>query len=209
MLKRTLDIAASLVGVGTTLPLLVSIAVIVRLTSARRRVLPPGTRRSPFRPFYILKFRNDGPGRARERLDRNGGGGSRITRWGGFCGRRKLDELPQLFNVLKGDISLVGHAGGAAVSRNVSPGLRGDPSGAARITDLASLTYRDEAAILGRAAEPEKAYVQEILPEKIRLAKEYVHRQSFWFDLAIIFRTIFALVRDRFGSGGRGNAGSS
>jgi lipopolysaccharide/colanic/teichoic acid biosynthesis glycosyltransferase len=69
------------------------------------------------------------------------------------------------------------------------------------ITDLASLKYRDEAAILGRAADPEVEYVQRVLPEKIRLAKEYVRRQSLPLDLAIIFGTLLHLLGDRMPKG--------
>ena len=80
------------------------------------------------------------------------------------------------------------------------------------ITDLASITYRDEAAVLAQAPDWEKAYVERVLPEKIRLAKEYIRRASFWFDLKLILRTIATLVGDRLGAGdggrGAGDEGS-
>jgi lipopolysaccharide/colanic/teichoic acid biosynthesis glycosyltransferase len=65
------------------------------------------------------------------------------------------------------------------------------------ITDLASIEYRDEAAVLGRAVDPEREYVERVLPEKIRLAKEYVRQASFWLDMQIIARTLWLLLRDR------------
>jgi lipopolysaccharide/colanic/teichoic acid biosynthesis glycosyltransferase len=119
----------------------------------------------------------------------------RITRAGTLLRRLKIDELPQLWNVLKGDMSLVGprpelpcyvdlfRSEYAEVLR-VRPGM----------TDLASLKYRDEATLLGQAADPRDEYIRRILPDKLRLAREYVGRSSVMFDLALIARTVAVLV---------------
>ena len=122
----------------------------------------------------------------------------RITRIGRILRQTKIDELPQLFNVLRGDMSFVGprpevpkyvemFRGDYAEILQVRPG----------ITDLASIAYRDEAALLGRMEEPERQYAEHVLPEKIRLAKEYVGRASFWFDLSLIARTLLVLLIPR------------
>ncbi|HKD38128.1 MAG TPA: sugar transferase, partial [Pirellulales bacterium] len=115
----------------------------------------------------------------------------RITRIGRFLRKWKLDELPQLFNVLKGDMSLVGPRPEVpryvdmfredyACVLSVRPG----------ITDPASLKYRDEASILAQSNDPEQTYVHEILPEKIMLAKEYVAQASLRGDIVLIWKTI-------------------
>jgi lipopolysaccharide/colanic/teichoic acid biosynthesis glycosyltransferase len=118
----------------------------------------------------------------------------RITRVGQYLRQTKIDELPQLINVLKGDMSLVGprpevpryvelfHKDYAEILR-MRPG----------ITDLASIKYRDEAAILGQSEHPEEEYVSSVLPEKIDLAKAYLNQSSFLFDIGLICKTLLKL----------------
>jgi len=119
----------------------------------------------------------------------------RITRVGVFLRARKLDELPQLLNVLAGDMSIVGprpevqhyvdmYSDEERRILSVRPG----------ITDFASLWNADEGAALAGAADPEQAYMERIRPEKIRLQLEYVRRQSLLTDLRIVMRTIGAVV---------------
>jgi lipopolysaccharide/colanic/teichoic acid biosynthesis glycosyltransferase len=120
----------------------------------------------------------------------------RITRVGRLLRATKVDELPQLFNVLRGDMSFVGPR--PEVRRYVemfADDYREILAVRPGITDLASILYRDEAAILGRAADPQAEYVGRILPHKIRLAKEYRHRSSLLFDVGVILQTILAVVR--------------
>jgi lipopolysaccharide/colanic/teichoic acid biosynthesis glycosyltransferase len=124
------------------------------------------------------------------------GADPRITQVGRILRKTKIDELPQLINIIKGEMSFVGPR--PEVPRyvelfrqdyeeilNVPPGL----------TDLASLQYRDEAEVLQRAENPEDEYIRRILPDKIRLAKEYLRRSSLSFDMTLIFRTLVALVK--------------
>jgi lipopolysaccharide/colanic/teichoic acid biosynthesis glycosyltransferase len=122
------------------------------------------------------------------------GNDPRITRIGRLLRKTKIDEFPQLINVLKGDMSLVGPRpelwpfvelfyGDYQEILDIRPG----------ITDLASLKYRDEAAILGRAEHPDQEYITHVLPDKIRLAKYYVRHSSLVFDLHIILTTLSAL----------------
>jgi lipopolysaccharide/colanic/teichoic acid biosynthesis glycosyltransferase len=122
------------------------------------------------------------------------GNDPRITRIGRMLRQTKLDELPQLINIVKGEMSFVGPR--PEVPRyvqlyqqeyqeilTVRPGL----------TDLASLKYRDEAALLARAANPEEEYITRVLPDKIRLSKDYIRRSSFLYDLGLIGKTISAV----------------
>ena len=124
----------------------------------------------------------------------------RITRVGRFLRRTKIDELPQLINVLKGDMSLVGPRPEVAhyvemFRADYEEILQVRPG----ITDPASLKYRDEASGLAQASDPERAYVERVLPEKIRLAKEYVAQASFGLDLMILAKTLYTCLGDRLG----------
>jgi lipopolysaccharide/colanic/teichoic acid biosynthesis glycosyltransferase len=120
---------------------------------------------------------------------------SRITTVGRLMRAMKIDELPQLVNVLRGEMSFVGPR--PEVSKYVEM-FREDYELILQmrpgITDLASIKYRHEAAILAHAADPEHEYVTRVLPEKIALAKEYLTRASLLFDLRLIVKTLLRIV---------------
>jgi lipopolysaccharide/colanic/teichoic acid biosynthesis glycosyltransferase len=197
-MKRFLDVLVAGTGLLLMSPVLFVAAIAVRITSPgpvlfwQERIGRGG------RPFSILKFRTMVQNAATIGGPITFGNDPRVTPVGRLLRKTKLDELPQLLNVLKGDMSLVGprpevrryvemfHEDYGAILQ-VRPGM----------TDLASIKYRDEQAILGSAADPEQEYVHVVLPEKIRLAKEYVARQSFWLDLRIILGTAACLLCDR------------
>ena len=192
------DIMAALAGVIVLAPLLAVAAAAVRLGSAGSVFFRQERIGRGGRPFFILKFRTMVSDAAKLGGPITFGDDPRITRVGRLLRKTKLDELPQLFNVLAGQMSLVGPR--PEVRRYVDM-FREDYNVILQvrpgITDLASIKYRDEAAVLGGAADPEQEYVRVVLPEKIRLAKEYVARRSFRLDLAILFGTAFSLARDR------------
>lgn len=124
-----------------------------------------------------------------------GGRDSRITRMGYYIRKYKIDELPQLLNVLIGNMSLVGPR--PEVRRYVD--LYNDEqkkvlSVKPGITDYASIEYSNENEILGKATDPEKVYIQEIMPAKLQLNLKYIAEQSIITDLKIIFRTIQKIV---------------
>jgi lipopolysaccharide/colanic/teichoic acid biosynthesis glycosyltransferase len=148
------------------------------------------------RPFTIWKFRTMRTGAAGSGPGVTADGDRRITRTGRWLRRLKLDELPQLWNVLAGDMSLVGprpelpeYVGlyPEAIRRkvlSVRPGL----------TDLATLTFIDESRELGQAADPERHYVESLLPRKLELAVRYVDHRSFSLDLRILLATLSSLL---------------
>ncbi len=197
VLKRSLDLVASLVGLVVISPLLIVIAAVMKISSPGPVFFRQERIGRNERPFFILKFRSmvaDAP-------DRGGqitfGADPRITTIGRLIRKTKIDELPQLLNVLRGEMSLVGPRPEVRkyvdmFAEDYKEILRVRPG----ITDLASVKYRDEAAILGAAADPEREYVERVLPEKIRLAHEYVRRQSLLLDMGIIFGTLFHIARD-------------
>jgi lipopolysaccharide/colanic/teichoic acid biosynthesis glycosyltransferase len=145
--------------------------------------------------FSIYKFRTMTAAPAAT-IELTVGSDRRITGAGQFLRHYKLDELPQLINVLQGAMSLVGPR--PEVPRYVAcypPELRAIVlSVAPGITDWASILYREESVILGRAADPERAYRETILPAKLDYYVRYVRERSFWTDLRIIFRTLAAIV---------------
>jgi len=148
-----------------------------------------------FRPFLIYKFRTMISDAPQKGCALTASGDPRVTRVGRILRQTKLDELPQLINVVKGEMSLVGprpevrkyveifHDRYKTVL-TVRPG----------ITDLASLKYRDESAILAAAENPEAEYVQRILPDKLQLAEDYVRRASLCLDLRLILQTLLKLL---------------
>jgi lipopolysaccharide/colanic/teichoic acid biosynthesis glycosyltransferase len=195
MLKRLLDIVGALVGLALTgLPML-AVALWVRLDSPGPVFFRQARVGRHGRMFRIHKFRT-------MRVDAESlgpqvtvGQDARITRAGAFLRAHRLDELPQFIDVLAGDMSLVGPR--PDVPRYVDqwpPALR-ERVLAVRpgITDPASLEFRGEADLLARAADPEREYLDVILPAKLACAADYADRATVWSDLRVIGRTIGVL----------------
>ena len=195
MMKRAFDIFAAGLGLVVCLPLFVVVAPLIKLDSQGPIFFKQIRMGKGFRRFHIYKFRTmvrDAPQRGRPVTV---GGDPRITRVGRLLRQYKLDELPQLLNVLKGDMSLVGPR--PEVPHYVdmfTERYRGILTVRPGITDLASLRYIDESELLNKTVKPEEEYVQKILPEKIRLAKVYIEHTGFLFDLFIIAQTLFKLM---------------
>jgi lipopolysaccharide/colanic/teichoic acid biosynthesis glycosyltransferase len=198
MFKRLFDVAASGLGLLVLSPILCATAAAVRLSSAGPVFFRQARVGRGGRPFFILKFRTMVQDAPKLGGPITFGRDPRITPVGNLLRKTKIDELPQLLNVLVGDMSLVGprpevpryvemFRDDYKVILQVRPG----------ITDLASIKYRDEAAILGNVADPEEEYVRVVLPEKIRLAKQYVANRSLRLDLTILFGTALRLACDR------------
>lgn len=195
MIKRTFDLVVSACGLVVLLPLLCLVALLVKWTSPGPVLFRQDRVGRGFRVFQILKFRSmvvDAPAQGGQLT---AGRDPRITPIGNLIRKTKIDELPQLWNVMVGDMSFVGPRPEVpryveAFHDDYEEVLQVRPG----ITDLASLKYRDESALLGSADDPEKMYLEEILPDKIRLAKEYIARSSLWFDLRLIVRTVLSMA---------------
>src|SRR5215204_1126576 len=183
MMKRVFDVIMAAVGLLLLTPILLLVSLLIKLDSPGPVFFTQERMGRKFRPFRIYKLRTMVPDAPRLGGKITAGADPRITRIGRYLRWMKVDELPQLLNVLKGDMSVVGprpevrqyvelFRSDYEEILQVSPG----------ITDLASMHYRHEAELLGRSENPEDRYVKEILPEKIKLAKEYLHRSSFFFD---------------------------
>ena len=196
MLKRTFDFLASLFGLLLLSPVILCIAVWVKCDSKgpifyrQVRVGKDG------REFKLLKFRSMRMGADRAGLLTLGDRDPRVTRSGFWLRKTKLDELPQLFNVLVGDMSLVGPR--PEVPKYVAlytPEQREILSVRPGITDAASVEMRNEAELMAQQADPEGYYVNVQIPLKIKLAKEYIAQQSLLSDLKLIVRTIGVMFK--------------
>src|SRR4051794_9134 len=184
-LRRTLDVCAATVALLLLSPLLLVLALLVRASSAGPALFVQQRSGRYGRPFRLLKFRT-------MRSDASGmqitvAGDPRVTRVGALLRRTKLDELPQLWNVLRGDMSLVGPRPEVpryvdcldAEQRQVLAVRPG-------ITDPASLAFRDESELLSRCENPERAYREDILPHKVALSLDYLARRTVWNDVGVL-----------------------
>ncbi len=201
MFKRLLDVSLALFLLGLTLPLMVCAAILVKMDSEGPVIFRQERMGRNFRRFWLYKLRTmnlhgDGPAYTL-------GADPRITRAGRWLRKFKIDELPQLWNVLCGDMSLVGPRPvipslaiefDCAYTRllTVRPGL----------TDPASLRYSNETEILARAADPLRYFKTVVTPEKLRISQDYLQRADALSDLSIMFWTMLVLLspslRERF-----------
>ena len=196
MAKRAFDLLGASLGLLLLSPLLLAIAAAIKLDSRgpvffrQQRVGRHGV------PFRIHKFRSmvaDAPQRGPALTV---GADARITRVGRWLRRTRLDELPQLFDVLAGHMSLVGPrpevpqyvahypAGLRERALSVRPG----------ITDPSSLLYLDESDLLARAADPEREYIEVILPRKLQCAADYAAQANLRSDIGVLLRTLRLLI---------------
>jgi len=201
MMKRAFDIVAATAALFILSPLLGLAALLIKLDSPGPVFFKQERIGRSFRPFWIYKFRT----MVRDASTRGGlitvGEDRRITRVGRILRKTKVDEIPQLINILKGEMAIVGPRPEIRhyvelFRRDYEEILKVRPG----LTDLASLKYRDEAALLRKAANPEDEYRTRVLPDKIRLAKDYLRRSSFLFDLGLILKTLFKLFDYRMSS---------
>lgn len=195
MAKRLFDVMAVFIGLMILSPLLLFIAILIKLEDGEP-VLYRGIRVGRYgRPFRIFKFRTMVVDAERLGASSTADDDQRITKVGKVLRRYKLDELPQLINVLVGDMSLVGprpevkkftdlYTEEEKAILTIRPG----------ITDWASLWNSDEGSLLKGSADPDRDYLEKIRPEKIRLQLKYVRERSFWTDLGIIFLTLKTIL---------------
>jgi len=195
--KRFFDFVASFFGLMLLTPIFVLAALWIKIDSRgpiffrQERVGFQGV------PFRIHKFRTMILDAEKIGKQITVGADSRITAVGNFLRKYKLDELPQLIDVLVGDMSLVGPR--PEVPKyidcysddekhdvlSIKPG----------ITDNASIEFRDESELLASSKDPEATYINEVLPKKIALYRKYVKERSFFGDVVIIFKTIFLIIK--------------
>lgn len=196
MLKRAFDIVVSATALLLLIPLLVLLSFAVAVSSPGGAFFRQTRVGKGGKEFRLLKFRTMRPGSEAKGQITVGGHDPRITRIGYILRKSKLDELPQLINVLVGDMSVVGPR--PEVPRYVAlyteeqrQVLRVRPG----ITSAASIAYMDENELLGNSTDADRTYIEEVMPAKLALDLDYVRQRSLWMDLAIIGRTCIGLFR--------------
>lgn len=190
-LKRIFDFIASLIGIILLIPIIIPIIIWIKFSSKGPLFFVQKRVGKNFKEFNLYKFRsmvvdaqNLGP-------SITSGDDPRITKVGKIIRRTKIDELPQLINVLKGDMSIVGPRPEVIkfvnekkedykIVLSVLPG----------ITDNAAIEYRDEETIMEQYKDKEKAYINLVLPEKIKLYIYYINNISFFNDIKLILKTL-------------------
>lgn len=196
-MKRVFDIIASGLGLLVLSPLFLVIAVWVKLDSPGPVFYKQVRVGRNNKDFYLYKFRSMRVGSDKKGLITVGGRDPRVTRSGYYIRKYKLDEFPQLINVFKGDMSLVGprpevrkyvdlYTPEQMHVLDVRPG----------ITDLASIRYRNENELLEQASDPDQYYQEVVMQDKLRINLEYVRNHSFLGDIRLIFNTFIAIVKN-------------
>lgn len=194
LLKRLFDIITSAAVLILSAPFLLLIAAAVWIDSGRPIFYSQWRVGKDFRKFRIRKFRSMRTGGHGASITVSGD--RRVTRIGRVLRAAKLDELPQFWNVLRGDMSLVGPR--PEVSEYVELFMeryRRVLTLRPGITDLASIQFRNEEQLLADSEEPMREYVRRILPAKLDLAEEYLRKRSFFLDLSVLFRTVLVTFR--------------
>lgn len=194
-IKRIFDFLVSLIGIIVLSPVLIIVSIAIKLDSdggvlfLQKRVGRYG------KEFNIYKFRTMVTNAEKLGKQITVGNDSRITKVGGILRKFKIDELPQLFNVIKGDMSLVGPRPEvpkyvALYTKEQRKVLDVRPG----ITDMASLRYKDENEILGKVDNPEEYYINVIMKDKLNLNIEYIEKSNIFFDIYLIIKTVIKCI---------------
>ena len=193
--KRAFDIVCSLLGLVVLSPLLLVVSLLVAVTSPggvffRQERIGKGGK--PFRIFKFRSMRKDNAG-----LKITTGNDSRITPVGRFLRKSKIDELPQLINVLVGDMSFVGPRPEVADYVSLyTPCQRQVLLVRPGITGLASIRFRNENDLLTASTDPNRTYIEQIMPRKIDLDLEYIPHASVLYDIKLIFQTFAVVIKE-------------
>lgn len=195
-MKRLFDVISSLIVLSIGFPFFLIIGLIIALTSKGGMFYKQVRVGKNNKNFNLLKFRSMAVGSDKKGQLTVGTNDARITKIGAFIRKFKIDEFPQLINVLKGEMSIIGPR--PEVRKyvelyneeqlrvlSVKPGL----------SDYASIEYINENEILGNAEDPEKTYIEEVMPAKLELNLKYINDQSFGTDMKLIFGTIFKIFK--------------
>lgn len=195
MLKRLFDVLSSLTVLFLLFPVFILVSLLIVLDSKGGVFYKQIRVGKNQKHFKLFKFRTMRPNSDKIQIT-VGHRDPRVTRVGYFLRKYKLDEIPQLINIIKGEMSVVGPRPEVPKYVNqynddqkrvlsVKPGL----------TDYASLQFVDESEILAQSDDPEKTYTREILPQKLNLALKYIDERSFWSDIKLIFKTLARIIR--------------
>lgn len=195
-MKRIFDLFFAFLGIMLLLPIYLLIAIFIKLDSKGEILYKQERIGKDGIPFYVLKFRTMVPDAFSKGALTVGSRDPRVTGVGFYLRKYKLDELPQLFNVFFGEMSFVGprpevkkytdlYNENQRVVLSVKPG----------ITDYASIKYRNENDLLAQSSDPERLYIEEIMPEKLNLNLKYINDNNVFKDIKIIINTFYTIVK--------------
>lgn len=195
-MKRIFDLFFAFLGIMLLLPIYLLIAIFIKLDSKGEILYKQERIGKEGIPFYVLKFRTMVPDAFSKGALTVGSRDPRVTGVGFYLRKYKLDELPQLFNVFFGEMSFVGprpelkkytdlYNENQRLVLSVKPG----------ITDYASIKYRNENDLLAQSSDPEKLYIEEIMPHKLELNLQYIKNNNIFKDIEIIFLTFYAIIK--------------
>ena len=195
-MKRVLDILVAVTLLVVLFPVLLVISTLIKIDS-KGPVFFRQQRIGQFgKPFRIIKFRSMTAAPQAEKGRFDAGSEVRVTRIGRILRKSKLDEIPQLLNVLKGEMSLVGPRPEVEKWVNAYPQRwRCIHTAKPGITDPASIEFRNEEELLKASTDPEQTYRDEILLQKLALYEQYIQNRSFWVDLKLLFQTFAKVTR--------------
>lgn len=195
-MKRLFDIVVAAIGLTVLSPLFAGVAAAIKLSGGGPVFFVQERMGMDFKPFRLYKFHTMSDAGGSASLV-TAGGDQRITGVGRFLRRSKIDELPQLVNVIRGDMSIVGPRPEVyRYARHFEPEfreiLRGGRPG---LTDRVTLEFIDEEEMLRDSADPEETYIREILPAKLELYHRYMHENGLLADAAIVLKTLARTLR--------------
>ena len=194
--KRIFDIVMSVFLIVLFSPLLLATFIVIKLDSPGKALFLQDRVTQNGKIFKVFKFRTMVENAESLGSQVTTGEDPRITKCGRWLRKFRIDEIPQLFNILKGELSFVGVR--PEVPKYVekyNPEMFATLLLPAGVTSMTSIMYKDESKLLEGAENPDKTYVEEILPEKMKYNLEYIKNFNFWYDIKVMVKTVFAVIK--------------
>ena len=194
--KRIFDIVMSVFLIILFSPLLLATFIVIKLDSPGKALFLQDRVTQNGKIFKVFKFRTMVENAESLGSQVTAGEDPRITKCGRWLRKFRIDEVPQLFNILKGELSFVGVRPEVPKYVNkYTPEMFATLLLPAGVTSMTSIMYKDESKLLEGAENPDKTYVEEILPEKMKYNLEYIKNFNFWYDIKVMVKTVFAVIK--------------
>lgn len=194
--KRIFDIVMSVFLIVLFSPLLLATFIVIKLDSPGKALFLQDRVTQNGKIFKVFKFRTMVENAESLGSQVTTGEDPRITKCGRWLRKFRIDEIPQLFNILKGELSFVGVRPEVPKYVNkYTPEMFATLLLPAGVTSMTSIMYKDESKLLEGAENPDKTYVEEILPEKMKYNLEYIKNFNFWYDIKVMVKTVFAVIK--------------
>lgn len=194
--KRVFDIIASILMIIILFPLLIAVWIVIKLDSPGKALFFQDRITQGGKIFKVFKFRTMVENAESLGSQVTTGEDSRITKCGKWLRKFRIDEIPQLFNILKGELSFVGvRPEVPKYVKEYTPEMYATLLLPAGVTSLTSIMYKDESKLLEGAKNPDEVYIKEILPEKMKYNLEYIKNFNFWYDIKLMIKTVLAVIK--------------